>query len=49
MFKLTRKEKINKLSLTINNNIKADCPKSTCPIIRDDNGESYCSKCDYIN
>jgi hypothetical protein len=25
------------------------CPNTQCPIIRYDNGESYCTKCDYTN
>jgi hypothetical protein len=25
------------------------CPNTSCPIIRYDNGESYCTKCDYTD
>jgi hypothetical protein len=40
--------------LTLTDDVKIDsellsCPNTSCPIIRYDNGESYCTKCDYTD
>lgn len=28
---------------------QSSCPNTNCPIVRYDNGESYCAKCDYTD
>jgi hypothetical protein len=40
--------------LTLTHDVKSDsellsCPNTSCPIIRYDNGESYCTKCHYTD
>jgi hypothetical protein len=49
-------EYINKLErkLNLTHDVKSDsellsCPNTSCPIIRYDNGESYCTKCHYTD
>jgi hypothetical protein len=49
-------EYINKLErkLNLTDDVMSDsellsCPNTSCPIIRYDNGESYCTKCDYTD
>ena len=42
---------VKKLTIpdVVDSEAKLVYPNTSCPIIRYDNGESYCTKCDYID
>ena len=43
------KEAINYTHCCESDSELLSCPNTSCPIIRYDNGESYCTKCNYTD
>lgn len=38
-----------RLCIVVGQSEQLSCPNTKCPIVRYDNGESYCTKCDYMD